>query len=81
MSILRYGFFGEDEAQRLFLHHYLQAIAVGHTQQFEANESFAKRFKGQNKTQVDDLFDEVCENRFAGVSAAMLFRGPRPGRF
>jgi len=61
MRIIRYGFFGEDDAQQLFLRHYLAAITAGQPWQFEADEAFGLLFKGQNKTRVDNLFDEVCE--------------------
>ena len=49
MTMLRYGFFGEDDAQRLFLQHYLAVISVGQSWQFEADEVFAGRFRGVNK--------------------------------
>lgn len=61
MTVLRYGFFGEDDAQRLFLQHYLAAASAGRNWRFEADEAFAKRFRGINKTQVDDLFVEACQ--------------------
>ena len=75
MTIMRYGFFGEDEAQRLFLHHYLEAIAVGQAWRFEADEAFTRRFRGQNKTRVNDLFDEVCEIGFREYWLQCFFVG------
>lgn len=61
MSALRYGFFGEDDAQRLFLQHYLAAIIGELPWRFEFDQKFAYRFRGTNKKQVDDLFDEACQ--------------------
>lgn len=61
MSTLRYGFFGEDDAQRLFLHHYLTAMSAKQPWQFQIDEKFGYRFKGLNKKQVYNLFDEVCQ--------------------
>lgn len=61
MSIIRYGFYGEDEAQRLFLHHYLAALRTEQPCLFEADEAFAQRYRATNKKQVDNLFAEVCE--------------------
>lgn len=75
MNILRYGFFGEDEAQRLFLHRYLEALAVGQAWRFEADEAFARRFRRQNKTQVNNLFDEVCEIGFRQYRLQYFFVG------
>ena len=60
MSSIRYGFFGEDDAQRLFLHHYLEAVTANSQHRFEFDKAFARRFRAINKKQVDDLFAEVC---------------------
>lgn len=58
MRTIRYGFFGEDDAQRLFLHHYLTALATGADWQFEADTAFPLR--GGNKRLVLAQFDEAC---------------------
>lgn len=55
---IRYGFFGEDDAQRLFLHHYLTALAVDRDWQFEAHVSFPLR--GGTRKKVLAQFDEAC---------------------
>ena len=60
MSSIRYGFFGEDDAQRLFLQHYLTALMADSPHRFEFDEAFALRFRATNKKQVDDLFAEAC---------------------
>ncbi|WP_035565817.1 hypothetical protein [Hymenobacter sp. IS2118] len=54
MSLIRYGFFGEDDAQRLFLHHYLEALTVNSGPRFAFDQEFAARFRAANKKQVDD---------------------------
>jgi hypothetical protein len=59
MRILRYGFFGEDDAQRLFLRHYLTALAVGQNWYFEEDTHFP--LVGGNKSRVKVLFDSACE--------------------
>jgi len=59
MRTIRYGFFGEDEAQRLFLHHYLTALSNNSVYLFESDESFG--LVGGNKSQVDNRFVEACE--------------------
>lgn len=60
MTPIRYGFFGEDDAQRLFLRHYLATVTAGSQHRFEFDEAFARRFRATNKQQVDDLFAEAC---------------------
>ncbi len=60
MSMIRYGFFGEDDAQRIFLRHYLTALTADLPHRFEFDEAFALRFRATNKKQVDDLFAEAC---------------------
>ena len=59
MRTVRYGFFGEDDAQRLFLHHYLITLANGQEWQFEIDTSF--HLIGGTKSRVRALFDEACE--------------------
>ncbi len=59
MRTIRYGFFGEDDAQRLFLHHYLSTLAEGSEWQFEVDTSF--HLIGGTKSRVKALFDEACE--------------------
>jgi hypothetical protein len=59
MSTIRYGFFGEDNAQELFLKHYLVALASGQPWHFEQDATFP--LKGGNKSRVKALFDEAYE--------------------
>ncbi|WP_157887143.1 hypothetical protein [Hymenobacter sp. PAMC 26628] len=64
MKIIRYGFFGEDDAQRLFLHHYLVALAVGQNWRFEVDANFP--LVGGTKSRVKAQFDEACDT---GISS------------
>lgn len=59
MRILRYGFFGEDDAQRLFLFHYLTTLAKDKEWRFEIDAGFP--LMGGTKSRVKALFDEACE--------------------
>jgi len=59
MRTIRYGFFGEDDAQRLFLHHYLTTLAKGKEWQFAIDPDF--HLVGGNKSRVKAQFDEACE--------------------
>ena len=59
MRVLRYGFFGEDDAQRLFLHHYLTILATGKNWQFDIDSNF--KLKGGTRRLVESQFDEACE--------------------
>lgn len=59
MKIIRYGFFGEDDAQRLFLHHYLTKVANGKNWRFEIDANF--RLKGGTRRIVESQFAEACE--------------------
>ena len=63
MRILRYGFFGEDDAQRLFLQHYLSKLAISKDYRFEADITF--HLVGGNKSRVKAQFQEACD---AGLS-------------
>ena len=59
MRTARYGFFGEDDAQRLFLRHYLVALTAGQDFVFEEDRSFP--LVGLNKSRVKAQFAEACE--------------------
>lgn len=75
MSSIRYGFFGEDDAQRLFLHHYLEALTANSPLRFEFDHAFAQRFQGVNKTLVDKQFAEVCEIGLSQYQQQCFFVG------
>ena len=59
MRTIRYGFFGEDDAQRLFLYHYLATLANGQEWEFKIDISF--HLEGGTKSRVKAQFDEACE--------------------
>ena len=42
MTPIRYGFFGEDDAQRLFLRHYLATVTAGSQHRFEFDEALVQ---------------------------------------
>jgi hypothetical protein len=54
--ILRYGFFGEDDGQKLFLKMYLDKLLVP----FQEEETFGWRIKATNKQQVDARFKQAA---------------------
>lgn len=65
MSVVLYGFFGEDAGQRRFLDAYLPHCggeAVGIT--FEAVPYFGKRFGPMNNKVVDRLSADACREAF-----------------
>jgi len=59
MRSIRYGFFGEDDAQKLFLRHYLEKLAAGKNWKFEEDTNF--HLIGRTKNIVKAQFDEACE--------------------
>lgn len=74
MRVLRYGFFGEDDAQRLFLHHYLQVLAAGQAAwRFEVDTSFP--LIGGTKSRVKAQFDEACDTGLSNYRHDCFFIG------
>jgi len=73
MRVLRYGFFGEDDAQRLFLHHYLAKLAVNQDYQFEADTAF--HLVGGTKSRVKAQFDEACDTGLSQYRQDCFFIG------
>lgn len=59
MRVICYGFFGEDDAQRLFLHHYLSRLTSDRNYRFEADTTF--HLIGGTKSRVKALFDDACD--------------------
>ncbi len=56
MKILKYGYIGEDEAQRIFLRNYLKT----YTETIVFEEDTDSKIKATNKTEVDKLFVEAA---------------------
>lgn len=72
MRIIRYGFYGEDDAQKIFLKNYLNGIS---TVRFELDEEFCSRYRARNKKQVDDKFDFVSQQGFLEYQHDVFFVG------
>lgn len=79
MRILKYGFFGEDEAQRIFLANYLEQLVVtfGKSEEltFEYDQEFAWRFRGNSGTEVDAQFAEAAQFGFVNCRQDVFFVG------
>jgi hypothetical protein len=79
MKILKYGYFGEDEAHRIFLANYLEQL-VSYLDKsdniiFDFDEEFTYKFKGRNKSDVDKLFAEAVQEGFIDYRQDVFFVG------
>lgn len=65
--ILRYGFYGEDAAQLLFLHHYLQVVSAELAYKFELDVHFVTQYQRRHgiklmtKREVNKLYADACQ--------------------
>ena len=79
MKILKYGYFGEDEAHRIFLANYLEQLItyIGKSNDliFDFDKVFTYKFKGRNKTDVDKLFTEAVQEGFIDYQQDVFFVG------
>ncbi len=79
MRILKYGYFGEDEAHRIFLANYLEQLVkfMGKSEEiiFDFDVSFTYKYKGRNKTDVDRLFAEAAQEGFIDYQQDLFFVG------
>ena len=79
MKILKYGYFGEDEAHRIFLANYLEKLIehLGKSEEliFEFDQMFSYNFKGRNKSEVDARFVEVVQEGFINYQQDIFFVG------
>lgn len=73
MRSIRYGFFGEDDAQRLFLRHYLAKLLRGQALQFEEDTTFP--LIGGTKDKVRAQFDEACDTGLSRYQQDCFFVG------
>jgi hypothetical protein len=65
MQVIRYGFFGEDIAQREFLAAYLSCCETSENEVlFEAVPYFGKQFGPMNNKVVDRLCADACREAF-----------------
>jgi hypothetical protein len=69
---LKYGFFGEDEAMRIFLNNYLKTVegAV-----FVEDSDFCSRFKGRDKVGVKKKFVEAAQQGLEYYGQEVFFVG------
>lgn len=79
MKILKYGYFGEDEAHRIFLANFLDQLVSylgkSHEIIFDFDEEFTYKFKGRNKSDVDKLFAEAVQEGFIEYRQDLFFVG------
>ncbi len=79
MNILKYGYFGEDEAHRIFLEKYLEQLVnylnVENELIFDFDLEFTYRFKARNKSDVDKLFAEAVQQGFISYQQDIFFVG------
>jgi hypothetical protein len=77
MKILKYGYFGEDEAHRIFLANYLEQVVkfLGKSEMlnFDFDLPFTYKFKGKNKSDVDRLFAEAIQEGFIEYQQDLFF--------
>ena len=69
MSTLKYGFIGEDNAQRIFLQNYLKQVLPN----FEFDTNF--KIKATNKQEVDKLFAEAVLKGLQYAGHRLFFVG------
>lgn len=69
MSELKYGFIGEDEAQRIFLRNYLKLVLPN----FELDEQFI--IKATNKAEVEKLYVEAAMQGIQYYGHSLFFVG------
>lgn len=79
MRILKYGYFGEDEAHRIFLANYLEQLVKFMSKSeeiiFDFDVSFTFKYKGRNKSDVDKLFAEAAQEGFIDYQQDLFFVG------
>lgn len=77
MKTLKYGYFGEDNAQQIFLENYLSQLpiylTIGDKITFEKDEYF--KLKGENKPNVLKLFAEAAQRGLAYYQQDVFFVG------
>jgi hypothetical protein len=79
MRELKYGYFGEDEAHRIFLANYLEQLVkyLGKSEElnFEFDQMFSYKFRGRNKSEVDARFAEAAQEGFIEYQQDIFFVG------
>ena len=72
MRIIKYGFYGEDDAQKIFLKNYLKLLRQA---KFEMDDAFCRRFRASNNKKVDNRFRAVSQEGFLSYQLDVLFVG------
>ena len=75
MRKIKYGFFGEDMAHRIFLENYLRNIQDEFDVEFKIDEDFCKRFRATNDTTVDEKFRLIAEKGLNHYGHEVFFVG------
>ncbi len=79
MKILKYGYFGEDEAHRIFLASYLEQLVKYLDKleelNFEFDQIFTYRFKATKRSEVDARFAEAVQEGFIDYQHDIFFVG------
>ena len=73
MKQFKYGFYGEDDAHKIFLHNYLSQFADSAV--FERDDEFCGRFRAGGKKQVDTKFAYVAREGFGYYQHDVFFVG------
>ncbi len=71
MRQLKYGFYGEDDAHKLFLQNYLSHFVD--TVLFERDNAFCEKFRANNKKQVDTKFATVARTGIGWYQHEVFF--------
>lgn len=79
MKTLKYGFFGEDEAHRIFLENYLQRLIINLNKSeelsFYFDIEFTYKYRGYTKADVDSRFKEAVQVGFSKYQQDVFFVG------
>ncbi|MDB5239404.1 MAG: hypothetical protein JWP57_29 [Spirosoma sp.] len=71
MKQLKYGFYGEDDAHKIFLHNYLSHFA--NELVFVRDDAFCWKFRARTKKEVDDKFAEVAQRGLIWYQQQVFF--------
>jgi len=74
MKQIKYGFHGEDDAHKIFLHNYLQQFDQDDVL-FDRDDEFCEKFRAGNKKQVDTKFAFVAREGLSKYQHDIFFVG------
>lgn len=75
MKVLKFGFFGEDIAQRIFIENYLKTFQISHQLDFQIDEEFCSQYQAFNKKEVESKFSETIQIGFSHFQQDVFFVG------